>query len=440
MAALAIAVLLPLSPAAFAEDPPPNPSDQQIEQAQRNKDAQAAEVGRLAGLAAANEGEIERLHVDVENTSSTYLAAQGAVDQAEADQHKTAQAAQDAATAVDQANADLAIFARNSYIQGSTLDNRFILLDSGGPAELVERAGLLDALSKSQLDVVAQVELAKVTQANADAAQRQAVLDRQAAERAAADALAVAQSTLDTSEARLAQLQAQQAQYEAALAQAQQALLGVEGARKAYEDYQARVAAEQARLQREREAAARRAAEQAAARQAAAEEAARRAAEEARNSTPPSSRGGGGSAPALAPAPAPPQSGDWVKPAIGTTTSCFGERWGSFHYGIDIATPMYDPIYAVGDGTVVRAGPASGFGQAIYIQHANGDVTVYGHEEVIKVATGQQVYAGQVIALIGMRGFSTGPHVHFEVQQGLYGTRIDPVPWLAARGVYISGC
>ncbi|MGI8532038.1 MAG: M23 family metallopeptidase, partial [Geodermatophilaceae bacterium] len=102
--------------------------------------------------------------------------------------------------------------------------------------------------------------------------------------------------------------------------------------------------------------------------------------------------------------------------------------------------PMYDPIYAVGDGTVVRAGPASGFGQAIYIQHANGDVTVYGHEEVIKVATGQQVYAGQVIALIGMRGFSTGPHVHFEVQQGLYGTRIDPVPWLAARGVYISGC
>ena len=134
------------------------------------------------------------------------------------------------------------------------------------------------------------------------------------------------------------------------------------------------------------------------------------------------------------------QTGDWVKPAIGTTTSCFGGRWGSFHYGVDIAAPMYDPIYAAGDGTVVRAGAASGFGQAIYIEHANGDVTVYGHEEVIKVSTGQRVYAGQVIALIGTQGFSTGPHLHFEVQQGLYGTKIDPVPWLADRGVYISGC
>ncbi len=111
-------------------------------------------------------------------------------------------------------------------------------------------------------------------------------------------------------------------------------------------------------------------------------------------------------------------------------------RWGEMHWGLDFGAPMYDPIYAVGPGTVVRAGEASGFGLAVYIQHDNGDVTVYGHEEVIKVSTGERVYPGQVIALVGQRGFSTGPHLHFEVTNGLYGSRMDPGPWLADRGVY----
>ena len=427
---------------AGAEDPPPNPSDEQIDQAQANKDAQAAEVGRLSGLVAAAAGEIESLQIDVENASSAYIAAEGRLEQARIRAEETREAVTAAATAVDDATADLALFARNSYIQGSTLDNTFVLLDSNGPAELVERAGLLEALSASHLDVVSEVEIARVRQANADSAQRQAVLEREAAERFAAEALDVAEDTLASSQSRLAGLEAEKAQYEVALQQAQQELLGVEGARRAYEEYEARQAAEEAALQREREQAARRAAE--------AEQARRAAAEEARNNPPPpppspppsddGGGGGGGSSPPPPPPPPPAQSGDWVKPAIGNTTSCYGSRWGSFHYGIDIAAPMYEPIYAAGPGTVVRAGEASGFGLAIYIEHDNGDVTVYGHEEVIKVSTGQRVYGGQVIALIGTRGFSTGPHLHFEVQRGLYGTKIDPVPWLADRGVYISGC
>ena len=435
---------------AGAEDPPPNPSDEQIDQAQANKDAQAAEVGRLSGLVAAAAGEIESLQIDVENASSAYIAAEGRLEQARIRAEETREAVTAAATAVDDATADLALFARNSYIQGSTLDNTFVLLDSNGPAELVERAGLLEALSASHLDVVSEVEIARVRQANADSAQRQAVLEREAAERFAAEALDVAEDTLASSQSRLAGLEADKAQYEVALQQAQQELLGVEGARRAYEEYEARKAAEEAALQREREQAARRAAEAEEAARAA-EEARRAAAEEeARNNPPPpppspppsddGGGGGGGSSPPPPPPPPPAQSGDWVKPAIGETTSCYGSRWGSFHYGIDIAAPMYDPIYAVGEGTVVRAGYASGFGQAIYIEHDNGDVTVYGHEEVIKVSTGQRVYPGQVIALIGTQGFSTGPHLHFEVQQGLYGTRIDPDPWLEARGVYIDGC
>jgi murein DD-endopeptidase MepM/ murein hydrolase activator NlpD len=119
-------------------------------------------------------------------------------------------------------------------------------------------------------------------------------------------------------------------------------------------------------------------------------------------------------------------------------TSCFCARWGTFHYGIDLAAPMYTPEYAAEDGVVLRAGPASGFGLAVYILHDDGYVTVYGHMDSIKVHAGQYVQAGQTIALLGMRGESTGPHLHFEVHRGgEYGTPVDPIPWLAARGVSV---
>jgi murein DD-endopeptidase MepM/ murein hydrolase activator NlpD len=119
-------------------------------------------------------------------------------------------------------------------------------------------------------------------------------------------------------------------------------------------------------------------------------------------------------------------------------SSCFCARWGTFHYGIDFAAPMHTPEYAAADGVVIRAGGASGFGLAVYILHDNGDVTVYGHMDKILVQAGQYVQAGQEIALLGMRGESTGPHLHFEVHQGgMNGTRIDPLPWLRDRGVAI---
>ncbi|MCA0144223.1 M23 family metallopeptidase [Blastococcus sp. LR1] len=119
-------------------------------------------------------------------------------------------------------------------------------------------------------------------------------------------------------------------------------------------------------------------------------------------------------------------------------TSGFGARWGTLHAGIDLAAPMRTPEYAVMDGVVLEAGPASGFGLAVYIQHDNGDVTVYGHMDEILVQAGQVVRAGDTIALLGNRGQSTGPHLHFEVHVGgLGGKKIDPLPWLRERGVQI---
>jgi murein DD-endopeptidase MepM/ murein hydrolase activator NlpD len=119
-------------------------------------------------------------------------------------------------------------------------------------------------------------------------------------------------------------------------------------------------------------------------------------------------------------------------------SSTFGARWGTLHAGIDLAAPMLTPEYAAMDGVVLEAGPASGYGNAVYIQHENGDVTVYGHMEQILVTPGQVVRAGDTIALLGNRGQSTGPHLHFEVHVGgINGQKIDPLPWLRERGVQI---
>jgi murein DD-endopeptidase MepM/ murein hydrolase activator NlpD len=126
-----------------------------------------------------------------------------------------------------------------------------------------------------------------------------------------------------------------------------------------------------------------------------------------------------------------------VLPVAGARlTSTFGSRWGRMHEGIDLAAPMRTPEYAAADGVVLRAGPASGYGQVVYILHEGGEVTVYGHMIEILVEPGQYVDAGETIALLGNEGRSTGPHLHFEVRVGGEdGERIDPIGWLNDRGV-----
>ncbi|GAA4618857.1 M23 family metallopeptidase [Saccharopolyspora hordei] len=125
----------------------------------------------------------------------------------------------------------------------------------------------------------------------------------------------------------------------------------------------------------------------------------------------------------------------FVKPAEGTFTSGFGARWGSSHRGIDIANKIGTPIRAVTAGTVIDAGPASGFGQWIRIKHDDGTITVYGHINTIDVDEGDRVGAGDQIATMGNRGQSTGPHLHFEVH--VDGTKTNPLPWLRDRGIEV---
>ena len=124
----------------------------------------------------------------------------------------------------------------------------------------------------------------------------------------------------------------------------------------------------------------------------------------------------------------------YVMPTRGVWTSGFGFRWGVLHGGIDIANAIGTPIVAAADGVVTDVGPTAGYGAWVKVRHSDGTTTLYGHVNTWLVSVGERVMAGDQIATIGNRGNSTGPHLHFEVLVN-GSSRIDPVPWLAQRGL-----
>ena len=109
-------------------------------------------------------------------------------------------------------------------------------------------------------------------------------------------------------------------------------------------------------------------------------------------------------------------------PVVGRVTSSFGERSdpfngeGAFHAGIDIATAYGTPVHAPADGVIAKAGPASGYGREVIIDHGGGVTTIYGHLSAFAMIAGQLVKQGQIIGYIGSAGRSTGPHLHYEVR------------------------
>jgi len=120
-----------------------------------------------------------------------------------------------------------------------------------------------------------------------------------------------------------------------------------------------------------------------------------------------------------------------IWPTTGVVTSPYGLRWGGtdFHPGMDIANDMGTPIVATADGVVEYAGwNSGGYGNMVDINHGNGIMTRYGHASQVVVSTGQQVKRGQLIAYMGSTGFSTGPHVHYEVH--VSGQRVNPISYL----------
>jgi murein DD-endopeptidase MepM/ murein hydrolase activator NlpD len=109
-----------------------------------------------------------------------------------------------------------------------------------------------------------------------------------------------------------------------------------------------------------------------------------------------------------------------------------------FHTGIDISTAIGSPVMAAADGVVVAVGhTASGYGNYVVIAHGAGIETLYGHLLATRVIFGDRVSRGQVIGLEGSSGYSTGPHVHFELR--LNNAVMDPMPYMPIPGTTWSG-
>ena len=131
---------------------------------------------------------------------------------------------------------------------------------------------------------------------------------------------------------------------------------------------------------------------------------------------------------------APAGSGGMIWPLSGPVTSEFGWRthpiFGTarFHSGLDIGGDYGLPIYAAASGTVIHAGWISGYGNTVIIDHGGGVTTLYGHNDSLNVGVGQTVSQGQVIAMCGSTGNSTGPHCHFEVREN--GEPVSPYGYL----------
>ncbi|UNU26781.1 peptidoglycan DD-metalloendopeptidase family protein [Microcoleus vaginatus] len=117
----------------------------------------------------------------------------------------------------------------------------------------------------------------------------------------------------------------------------------------------------------------------------------------------------------------------FIWPSKGVLTSGYGWRWGRMHKGIDIAGPIGTPIVAASDGVVTYAQwNDGGYGYLVEITHPDGTETVYAHNSRILVQKGQRVAQGEQISEMGSTGFSTGPHLHFEIHPAGQGA-INPM-------------
>jgi murein DD-endopeptidase MepM/ murein hydrolase activator NlpD len=126
-------------------------------------------------------------------------------------------------------------------------------------------------------------------------------------------------------------------------------------------------------------------------------------------------------------------SGRFIRPVNGRISSGYGMRTHPIfrvrrmHHGIDIAAPHGTPIVAADSGVVVEAGYIRGYGNTVIIDHGGGVATLYAHCSTILVRVGQEVQRGQMIARVGSTGYTTGPHLHFEIR--INGDPVNPAEY-----------
>ena len=377
-AALVLAV--PLVPAAASHG----------DDVRSERDAVAAQVARIEKRADRAERELQRMTLEAEAASDAVLKTRAELDRAREEADAAAEALAETQAATERVQEDVATLGREAYMGEDGLGDVAVLLDADGPQELLQQAATIELLGVDRSQVLEQLERLEIQRARAEDTAREAVAERDAAAVAAAEAEAVIEARLAEAQEVFDAMTARKARLDRQLKQAEIRLLELEHHPEPEQAWERQEVAEQA---------------------------------------------------AAAAVSAVRISAGAVAPTAGTVTSCYGARWGTMHLGVDIAAPIGTPVYTPEPGIVLEAGSASGFGQAVSVQHGDGTITLYGHVSRFHVPAGQTVAAGQLVAEVGNEGQSTGPHLHFEVHVGgLYADRTDPMPWLSVRGIELGGC
>jgi len=397
-AALVGPVVSPLQPAFAA----PYPSWDELQAAKANTAAAAAAVEQVTALIAQLEANVEFTRAEAERRTDELFVAQQKYDEAvlRADQ---IQAQADASAAEAQAaETNAGQVAAQLYRSGGGDVGVNLFLDAGDAQAtdaLLSKLGNMEKMVERTSSIYDRAQEKQNTAAALSGQAEVAQAEREKLRLAAEAALQAAQEAQAAAEAALAESQAKKVELDAQLA--------------FLKDTEAKTTAayeEGERIKKEEEE--------------------RRRQEAIRAGT-----------------PGTPSSSGWAKPAGGRITGDFGPRSpicagsgcsGSFHYAVDLGTGCSAPIYAANSGVVTFSGYSGTYGNFIKIDHGGGISTGYAHirDGGRFVGVGEWVGAGQNIASSGTTGASDGCHLHFEVYNG--GSRIDPEPFMANRGVYFG--
>jgi len=405
VAAALVGAVQPISTpqAAWAAD---YPTWDELQEAKANTKAGAAAVTEITGLIAQLEDNVAATRAEAERRTDELIVAQQAYDDAVLRADQIQAQADAAAQEAAKAEANAGQVAAQLYRAGTTDVGVSLFLDAGDAVATETLLGKLGSMEKMVERTSAIYDGANEAANTATALAGQAEVARGEREKLRLAA-----------EAALVAAQEAQAAAEAALAESEAKKVELEQQLKFLKDTEAKTSAayeEGERIRKE-------------------EERKRREAEEKRRQE------------ALANgSPGTVASSGWALPAWGYITGSYGPRSSictsggcsnSFHYATDLGTGCDAPIFAANSGVVRFAGWSGTYGNYIQIDHGGGVWTGYAHirDGGTFVGYGQWVEAGQNIAASGTTGASTGCHLHFEVYTDGY--RIDPVPFMAARGV-----
>ena len=396
------------------------PSWDEVLAARGQESAKQEQITQIRGIISGLADEVKAAEAEAKRLGDDFFDAQSKAQEAAATEQKLRAEADEHAEIAERSASQAGQFAAQMARHGGADVTASVLAEGEDARDLLYDLGALSKLSEQadRVEAAASADAAVARSLTAQADRASKALDELAAEaerkmQAAQAAADKVQTAYDEQQENKARLDAQLATLTSGRVRTEAEFAEGEKVRKAAEE-KARREAEQARLRElERQRAA--------------------AAAAAANSGGGGGGGGGGVG-----------SGSgtgWVRPAGGYVISPYGYRVHPItgrvtkHDGLDLTSGCSSAIVAASAGTVEYVGWYGGYGNYVRINHGGGVSTAYGHivNGGFRVTPGQRVSAGQLVALVGSTGNSTGCHLHFEVH--VNGATTDPAPFMAARGV-----